>query len=77
MEEIELSGDDLLTAFVYTLVRDYVTSGVVEGIMLKLPVGGGKLVTYSNGWLLLYARDVADRLRGLKPIETNKVALER
>ena len=51
--------DDLLTSFLYELMRDHVTPGTVEQIMLNTTESK---VTYSNGWLARYANDVANRL---------------
>ena len=51
-----------LDAFLYILMRDHVTSGVVETIMESLG-DSGKTYQFTNGWLARHAVDVADRLR--------------
>ena len=55
-----VSGSDRLQHFVYVLVRDVVTPGRLEELVDNLPDGGGD---FTNGWLALYAKDVAERLR--------------
>jgi hypothetical protein len=50
-----------LTEFLYILMRDHVTPGVVEKIMTER-ISGRPYTDYSNGWLALYADDVAKRL---------------
>lgn len=59
--------DCKLTSFLYTLMRDHVQPGIIEEIMLNHI--GEETVSYSNGWLALYAQDVAKRL---KPISSPK-----
>lgn len=53
-------SDDPLVSFLYELMRDYLTPGTIEEMMLdidKVPVA------FSNGWLASYAIDLANRLR--------------
>ena len=58
------SGDVVLhsklVSFLYELMRDEVTPGKVERILMNCRDPD---VTYSNGWLARYAKDVATRLR--------------
>lgn len=57
-----------LVTFLYRLMRDDLTPGKVEQIMLEAgidePVGTPKTVTYTNGWLAQLAQDIAYRLTG-------------
>lgn len=59
---------DVLLAFFYVLMRDHVTPGVVEYIMIQLDkeflIAKGKPITFTNGWLTKYADDVLGRLKG-------------
>ena len=53
-----------LVSFLYILMRDYLTSGDVEEILLKhVEETRGKAATFSNGWVAKHAEDVAERLR--------------
>lgn len=54
---------DRLTSFLYDLMRDHLTPGQVEKLLLDCPWDGEETI-YTNGWLALYAQDVADRLTG-------------
>jgi len=49
-----------LTAFLYDLMRDHLTIGVVEALTNANAVD--REVKYTNGWLAQYAQDVAGRL---------------
>lgn len=53
--------DCKLTSFLYTLMRDHVQPGDVEEIMLNHM--SDDTVEYTNGWLALYAQDIAKRLK--------------
>ncbi len=48
-----------LTSFLYELMRDEVTPGVVEQIVNTSP---DEPVLYTNEWLAQYAADLAERL---------------
>jgi hypothetical protein len=56
--------DCKFTSFLYTLMRDHVQPGDIEDIMLNHM--SDEPVEYSNGWLALYANDVATRLQSKK-----------
>lgn len=61
----EVNSDDSLVAFLYILMRDHLTPGVVEEIILNHvvgPLGPGER-QFTNGWLASYAKDVAEQLR--------------
>ena len=70
MRMSELSGSvtskSLLVAFLYELLRDSLPSGDLEQIMLNIERSKGKKITYTNGWLANYAKDIASRLREKK-----------
>lgn len=51
-----------LVAFLYILMRDHLTAGAVEEIMLKyveVDVTGSQ---FTNGYLAMHAQDIAERL---------------
>jgi hypothetical protein len=58
---------DPLVSFLYILLRDHLTAGAVEGIMMEHVEKVGANVTeivFTNGYLAHYAEDLALRLRG-------------
>lgn len=61
------SGEEVsanpLVGFLYELMRDHVPPGVVERIVLNSPT---RRIKFSNGYLALYAKDVAYRLQNGK-----------
>lgn len=57
--------DDRLVAFLYILLRDHLTAGVVQSL-LETEANAGD-VSYTNGFLLDYAQYVAGELRKEKP----------
>ncbi len=56
----EVDSNDPLVAFLYVLMRDHLTPGNVEQIMLGHVTGNES--QFTNGWLATYAADVAARL---------------
>ncbi len=60
----EVRDNRKIVEFLYTLVRDHVPLGVVEGLMIDIAVTGEKERNYTNGWLARYAQDVAAHLLG-------------
>jgi hypothetical protein len=54
---------DPLVAFLYTLIRDHITPGVIEDILVDHVIPSTGTNVYSNGWLANYAKDIATRLR--------------
>lgn len=52
--------DSYLVSFLYELMRDHLTPGLVEEILQNSIKESN--VVYSNGWLAKYAEDVASRL---------------
>jgi len=58
----------LLVGFLYMLMRDKMTPGNIEGILLELSNAHDydesevRTFQFTNGWLAKYAQDVADRL---------------
>jgi hypothetical protein len=62
-----LSTKSQLTAFLYQLMRDHVTPGVIEGLVLQdesAKVQGHDTFVLTNGHLAAYAEEVAKRLTG-------------
>lgn len=57
------SNDDLIIAFFYRLMRDFVTPGVVEGILQDILASHAGEIHYTNGWLEAYAENIVYRLR--------------
>lgn len=56
-----VTSDDNLVSFLYELMRDHVTPGVVEQVMRNSVARIN--VDYTNGWLAEYAKYIAERLR--------------
>lgn len=56
---IDIQGDKL-TSFLYDLLRDHLPSGTVENLVREASEPD---VSYANGYLALYAHDLANRLR--------------
>lgn len=54
-------SDDKLVAFLYTLIRDHITPGRLEEIMLSCDYSEETL--YTNGWLAEYSKDLSERLK--------------
>jgi hypothetical protein len=54
-----VNASSRLTSFLYDLMRDHVTPGVVEELVRD---SADKEVSYTNGWLAQYAFDLATRL---------------
>lgn len=55
------SKKDLITEFLYDLMRDHLTPGKVEGIICNLH---GGMCHYTNGWLAKYANNLSEKLKG-------------
>jgi len=63
---VEFPAEDWLTSFLYVLMRDASPVGEVEAVVRSLEQEVRKDKTrYTNGWLALYARHLADRLRAV------------
>lgn len=73
IEMLERSGKikitNKLVSFIYELMRDHITPGVLESIVQN---SLDSEVYYTNGWLALYAEDIAKRLTDSKNEGTNK-----
>lgn len=52
--------DSKLASFLYSLMRDHLPTGIVEELVQEACVESK--VLYTNGWLALYAKNLADRL---------------
>lgn len=57
----DVDTDSKLVSFLYSLIRDHLPAGVVEGLVREAEPH--KLVSLSNGWLGKYCEDLAKRLR--------------
>ena len=57
----EVSSSSLLVSFLYTLMRDHVTPGIVEALVRDANIDSD--VEFCNGYLAHYAKDVANRLK--------------
>lgn len=65
----KVSSSDPLVSFLYTLMKDYVTSGNIEEIMLShMPQEPGTVTEFTNGYLALHAQDIAERIHILSPV---------
>lgn len=55
-----IERDSKLISFLYELMRDHLPPGVVEKLVQDSQVSE---CLYTNGWLALYAEDLANRLK--------------
>lgn len=68
MEDLRVRSGEVndrrpLVAFLYELMRDYTTPGVVEKIISQDQCAtSAEEFQFSNGWLATYAKDLAERL---------------
>lgn len=60
----DLYRDGGLTCFLYILMRDHLTPGVVEKIALECQLSDNP-IQYTNGWIADYAANVAARLTSI------------
>ena len=58
----DVASSDPFVSFLYTLMRDHVTPGVVEQIALDM-ASGSKVVTYTNGFLARYAENISNFIK--------------
>lgn len=70
----QINSQDLFVGFMYLLMRDHITPGTVEYMMIQLEKERWHIepvdeVEFTNGWLAKYAEDVVGRLRGDIPLE--------
>lgn len=56
----KVQDDRALVSFLYDLMRDHVTPGVVEKLVLASPPG---MTKFTNGYLANYAKELAARLQ--------------
>jgi hypothetical protein len=56
----EVNDSRGLVGFLYVLMRDHVTPGVVAGIMIDHQIVEHPSSEYTNGWLATYAKYLAD-----------------
>jgi hypothetical protein len=52
-----------LVGFLYILMRDHLTPGTLEKIMIDHIDYQDNKVYYTNGWLAKYSEDIAKRLK--------------
>jgi len=57
-----INSGDKLVAFLYDIMRDYMTCGEIEEAMLNIKEEKTEY-EFCNGYLANYAKDVAKRLR--------------
>jgi hypothetical protein len=62
-----INSRDPLVSFLYTLMRDHLTPGQVEEIMLRHMPKQGEVTEFCNGHLACYAEDVAERIHDMEP----------
>lgn len=55
-----MDSDDPLVQFLYLVLRDKILPADIEEIMKQIPDGQTE---FSNGWLAMYAIDIARRLK--------------
>jgi hypothetical protein len=56
-----VTSTDAVVSLLYELMRDHVPTSTIEHIMSTCKPG--VTCTYTNGWLALYAIDLASRLK--------------
>lgn len=57
-----VESTDPLVSFLYILIRDHLPAGKVEEIV-RDHVEDAQASRFTNGWLALYCKDIAERLR--------------
>lgn len=57
----EVQINSRLVSFLYDLMRDHLTSGIVEELVRASEDQPD--IIYTNGWLAQYAQDLANRLK--------------
>lgn len=77
----EIDSDDLLVAFLYLLMRDHITPGTVEYMMIQLEkerwhIDPSWTMQFTNGWLAKNAKDIANRLYHVIPLHKKPVVEE-
>lgn len=77
----EYDSPSLMVGFLYLLMRDHITPGTVEYMMIQLAKEGWvieprKDMEFTNGWLARYAEDVSLRLLEVIPLEKKPVKYE-
>jgi hypothetical protein len=64
---------DPLVCFLYILMRDHLSQGAVEYIMLQLEAEDNRFsrrrTPLTNGWLAAYAKDIVKRLQGKNKVK--------
>lgn len=56
-------NDDLIVGFLYRIMRDHLTPGVVEQVVQDILESHDGDIAYTNGWLEQYAQSIAERLK--------------
>ncbi len=56
-----MDSDDPLVQFLYLILRDRILPGDLEEVMKQISEDGRS--EFSNGWLAMYAMDIAQRLK--------------
>lgn len=64
-----VKSDDPLVSLLYTLLRDHITPGEMEKYVREVEINPE--TEFTNGWLALYAVDLANRIRRAKEIHTD------
>jgi len=61
-----LQADSRLQAFLYLLMRDHVTPGTLASVMEQIISMGKDDIVMTNGWLGMYAGELAEVLTAPK-----------
>lgn len=62
-----VNGSSLLEVFLYHLMRDHLTPGVIEALVMEIEKPGWTPpAMFTNGWLAQYAKNLAARLAATK-----------
>jgi hypothetical protein len=55
-------NDEPVVTFLYLLLRDHVSPGVIEGLVCEVEVGAARASLLTNAYLAEYANNISDRL---------------
>ena len=59
---IMVEGDNKFPAFLYEIIRDHITTGIVEKLVSGLELDDNDTFLYTNGWLAEYVKGLLIRL---------------
>ncbi len=57
-----INNNRQIVAFLYILMRDHLTPGVIESLVTQSNNTPGNDFIFTNGWLAQYAENIANRI---------------